>query len=346
MPVWPLAPTGRNLATTTPLTTSTSPPPEAAGAAPRRVLLAADDAPMARVREGDATVRDLVATVLSVAVTEILRQVPGIVAGDDVEAVHRARVATRRLRAELRMLRPVLSRPWADETRAELKWLAHGLGEVRDADVLYAELDKQQAKLPEVDRAEARALAGRVLTERQEPRARLVGMLQSVRFRALMDRLLDGTADPQLRAGDDRADDPAGSVLPSLVGKRHKALVRAMSNLGEDPCDEALHEIRKQSKSLRYVAEASRPFIGSPVKRLARSAERLQDVLGEVHDAAVAQTWLRRQVLITPGASTGLAAGELVDREWQRYLAHRLRWRHAGKRLQRKNVRRSLHQHK
>lgn len=335
--------------TDTPTTPGDWPPTDSprtatTGTATGGAATAVVDARMATVPGPDATMRDLVAALLSVAATEIVRRVPGIVAGDDVEAVHQARVATRRLRAQLRMLRPVLSRPWADDTRAELKWLARGLGAVRDADVLYAELDQQQGKLPEADRAEARALAGRVLAERRDAHDRLVETLQTERYRALIDRLLDATAVPPMRSGDDRADAAAQSVLPELVGKRYQRLARRVSKLGEEPSDEALHDVRKQSKSLRYVAEASRPFVGSPAKRLARSAERLQDVLGEVHDAAVAQAWLRHQVLITPAASTGLAAGELVDREWERYLVHHGQWRHAWKRLHRKKVRRWLRQ--
>lgn len=300
------------------------------------------DARMASMPSRDATMRDLVAALLSAAVTEIVRRVPGIVGGEDVEAVHQARVATRRLRAQLRMLRPVVNRQWADETRSELKWLAQCLGAVRDADVLYAELDEQQRTLPQVDRAAARVLSERVLAERREAHDRLVEELQSDRYRALMDRLLDATAVPPMRGRDHRADGSAESVLPELVAKRYRGLARRVSKLGEDPSDEALHEVRKQSKSLRYVAEASRPFVGSPAKRLARAAERLQDVLGEVHDAAAAQAWLRHQVLLTPRASTGLAAGSIVNREWERYRVHHGQWRHAWKRLHRKKVRRWL----
>lgn len=66
----------------------------------------------------------------------IVRHDPGARLGDDAEDVHQMRVATRRLRAFLRAARAVAEPRWADELRAELRWLADALGPVRDLDVL------------------------------------------------------------------------------------------------------------------------------------------------------------------------------------------------------------------
>src|SRR6202158_2797757 len=57
----------------------------------------------------------------------------------DVEAIHRLRVATRRLRAGLRMLREVAPGGEAQSTADELAWLCGAIGAVRDLDVLRSE---------------------------------------------------------------------------------------------------------------------------------------------------------------------------------------------------------------
>ncbi|MGA8568903.1 MAG: CHAD domain-containing protein, partial [Candidatus Binataceae bacterium] len=54
----------------------------------------------------------------------------------DVEAIHRLRVATRRLRAALRMLREVAPNDEAESAADELGWLCGAIGAVRDLDVL------------------------------------------------------------------------------------------------------------------------------------------------------------------------------------------------------------------
>ncbi len=68
--------------------------------------------------------------------------------------VHQARVATRRLRSDLKLYRPVLDPVWLSHTRADLKWLAMMLGEIRDLDVLAAGLGrKEQDDVAEVRRS-------------------------------------------------------------------------------------------------------------------------------------------------------------------------------------------------
>ena len=52
----------------------------------------------------------------------------------DPEGLHQMRVATRRLRAALRLFEQVVPTD-AEALRAELKWLATSLGAVRDLDV-------------------------------------------------------------------------------------------------------------------------------------------------------------------------------------------------------------------
>ena len=78
--------------------------------------------------------------------------------GDDPEGVHQTRVATRRLRSDLRTFRPVLDRAWADGLRDELRWIGTELGHVRDADVLLERLEARAATLPDATRAGAAVL--------------------------------------------------------------------------------------------------------------------------------------------------------------------------------------------
>jgi CHAD domain-containing protein len=65
---------------------------------------------------------------------ELCAQAVVVGAGDDPEAVHKMRVATRRLRAALRVFEDMLP-PSAAELGRELRWLAGALGAVRDLDV-------------------------------------------------------------------------------------------------------------------------------------------------------------------------------------------------------------------
>ncbi|HYM64458.1 MAG TPA: CHAD domain-containing protein, partial [Gaiellaceae bacterium] len=86
---------------------------------------------------------------------QILANDPGVRLGDDPEAVHRLRVATRRLRAVLRAAAPLLEREKSEPLRAELAWLADVLGPVRDLDVLGEYLRTEIRGLEPTDEAAA-----------------------------------------------------------------------------------------------------------------------------------------------------------------------------------------------
>jgi inorganic triphosphatase YgiF len=63
----------------------------------------------------------------------ILAADPGVRLGEDPEAVHKFRVAVRRLRAVLSTAQPFLAE-WVDGLHDELEWLGNALGPLRDED--------------------------------------------------------------------------------------------------------------------------------------------------------------------------------------------------------------------
>src|SRR5207302_1981585 len=83
-----------------------------------------------------ATAGDLVRVAIAASVQRLTRHDPGVRVGDDPEDVHQARVATRRLRSDLRTFASLLDPDWAASLVEELRWLGGVLGDVRDADVL------------------------------------------------------------------------------------------------------------------------------------------------------------------------------------------------------------------
>src|SRR5207247_2039150 len=83
-----------------------------------------------------ATAGDLLQHVIALSVASLMRHDPGVRLGDDPEDVHRARVATRRLRSQLRTFRRMLDPAWGNSLREDLRWLGTGVGSVRDTHVV------------------------------------------------------------------------------------------------------------------------------------------------------------------------------------------------------------------
>lgn len=242
---------------------------------------------------------------------------PEVRLGTDPEAVHKQRVATRRLRSLLRTARPILSDPDGSEhLRGELRWLGNALGEVRDRDVLIAHLQDELTTLEEASafRGVLKLLDG----EREKARDKLLVALDSPRYQRLLDEL---GSPPALQNGG----------LRSAATKEHRRLRKAVEQLSDEPSDEELHKVRIRAKRARYAAEA----VGAG-PRYTKRAKMLQDVLGEHQDAAVAEKRIRRLVSrVRAGRRTALAAGRLIERQRARRLAARQAWTKAWKRLER-----------
>jgi CHAD domain-containing protein len=307
------------------------PTPKLARALGPRALLPPELAPVALGRR--ATAADVLRRAFASSVRRIVEHDPAVRDGDP-EGVHQARVGTRRLRSDLRTFRPLLDRAWADPLRDELAWLAEALGVVRDADVLLVRLRDAAASLPPGDHALAENLLGRLVAERSEARERLLrDVLASERYLRLLDALVAGAASPRL---DEKAEGRAKDVVPGLVRRPWKKLRREVAALGDDPSDEALHRVRIRAKRARYAAEVAVPVFGSAATKLAQAIGALQDVLGDHHDAVVAESWLRTSAAgpYTDGAGA-LVAGEMIGLE--RAEAARLRrawppaWKAAAK---------------
>ncbi|MGH9077909.1 MAG: CHAD domain-containing protein, partial [Acidimicrobiales bacterium] len=123
-------------------------------------------------------------------------------------------------------------------------------------------------------------------------------------------------------------DGPARAVLPALVRLRWRRLDRRMALLGDDPPDDDLHEVRILAKRLRYAAEAVAPVVGRAAGRTGRDAARLQGVLGDHHDAVVAEAWLR-EAARRAGGGHALVFGQLIAGERQAHARARAEWQAA-----------------
>jgi CHAD domain-containing protein len=283
---------------------------------------------------GDATVLELVRHDLSAAVLRLFVHEPGVRLGEDPEAVHKARVATRRVRSSLRSFHAVLEAGWTSRLRAEARWLADRLGAVRDADVLLGRLEDQVDGLEKPDGRAARRLLKRLAGERDAARARLLAAMREGRYLQLLEDLLAAAGAPAVIDGDQ----PAAGVLVPMVARTWRKLRKEVDRAGDDPSDAQLHRIRVKAKRCRYAAEAVAPVVGEPAARFAEAVEAVQEVLGDHHDAVVAQAWLRQAAGGT-GDAKAQSAGQLIAAERAAAERARVQWHDAWKRLDRKKLR-------
>lgn len=282
-----------------------------------------------------STVAEVIGAGLAVSIIRLVRHDAGARLGEDPEDVHAARVATRRLRSDLRTFRSVLDPSWAASLRDELAWLGGELGPVRDAEVLLGRLRARADELLPVDAEAAAALLGGLSVRRDEARARLLGSMRGPRYSSLLDRLVQAANAPAVVEG---AGGQGSGGLGTLMAAPWGHLRAAAAAAATEPSDEALHRLRIRTKRARYAAEALAPTFDRPARGFVRAATELQDILGEHQDAVVAQAWLRGAAA-RAGAPRAFAAGLLAEQEHRAQAAASAAWPHGWKTLARKRFR-------
>jgi CHAD domain-containing protein len=281
----------------------------------------------------DSPAKDVIKSVLAESIATLLRQDPLVRTSGDPEAVHQARVATRKLRSHLRTFGPLLDPEWTDPLRSELGWLAMGLGAVRDREVLLERLRERTKSLPASDLRSANSLLQILVVEIDTLRKKLLTELDSVRYIDLLERLVTAAHAPVTLPD---ADQPAASVLPLLATGPWRRLRSAIRQLPDPPTDPELHRIRILAKRARYAAEAVAPVAGSAAAAFARAAAKLQTVLGEHQDSVTAQAWLRSARI---SGRRAFVAGELIAMEHVAAEEARAKWPKVWKALNRKQLR-------
>lgn len=279
-----------------------------------------------------AVIRDA----LDASVQRLLVADPIARVGEDPEGVHQARVATRRLRSDLRTFAPLLDPVWVTSLRDELRWLGAELGGAREAEVLLGHLRARAQALPPDIARQVSPVLDAAVGDRADAYDRVLEVLRSSRYLDLVDRLVQGAMAPRMSAD-------AGSAttrdLTRLARQPWKRLRRDYLALGSDPPDAALHAVRIRAKRARYAVEAvARAIDGDRPRKFAAALTDLQDVLGDHQDAVVAEAWLRARIVPANPVETyaagmlggllradALAATAVLPRAWHRASRRRLR---------------------
>lgn len=218
------------------------------------------------------------------AALEALRERP------EAEAVHQARVATRRLRALLKIFKPLAQDEVARRLDAELAWLAGEFDAARDLDVFVGEVWRGAA--PGADFTGKDAFERGLRAIHANAYLRMEAALGSPRARAVLLEAAawleagDWTTDPALA---EVREGPARAYAAEALDARLKA-VRKRAKRFDDLDAEARHRLRLKGKILRYAAEDLAPLFPEHAERADRfvkAAKAAQDTLGALNDRSV-----------------------------------------------------------
>jgi len=247
--------------------------------------------PLAEPSGSDAPARDVLLAYLARQGGTLQWYEPGV-RTDAPDAVHKARVATRRLRSALGAFGRLFRGSRVAEVRAELRWLGEALGAPRDAEVLREEFGDLLAELgPDAGPGVRNRLLGHLDAVHARSHAALVEVLDSPRAAGLREELTGLLVEPPWRGG---ASAPARDVLPGLVGRAGERGVALRERAEAHPRDlERWHEVRMAAKEVRYCTEARRGAFGADMAARAGRWTEVTEAFGTLQDAVVARGLLR-----------------------------------------------------
>ena len=218
--------------------------------------------------------------------------------GEDIEALHDMRVATRRMRNAARLFEDYLG----PEMKPFIKGIKHtnrALGAVRDLDVFWQKTeayiaDAQDAQ-PDLSQLEAAWSEAH-----QVAREEMLDYLDSKKYRKFKRRFGQYLQAPwpetQPRFTDKGEAVPhrLRHIAPILIYQR-LANLRAYESVlpGEEIDLEHYHRLRIAAKYVRYTLEYFEEVLGPDVGELISRIKKLQDHLGDLQDAVVASNILR-----------------------------------------------------
>lgn len=239
---------------------------------------------MSAERAGDAAMASVLLTLLD----DIETNLAGTLAGTDPECLHDLRVGVRRTRSLLKLTGDVLPHELAPWYAAHFRWLGGLTTPVRDLDVLLLAFDELAAGVPDDRRHDLEAFREHLRQQRSVRFEALTRGLSGTRFSGLRKgwrEELTAAVDSGGRTG--RTVPTLGELAAERVARADKAVRKRARALTADSPPEALHDLRKRAKELRYLLETFAPLYGQPARKAINKLKHVQDVLGAYQDTQV-----------------------------------------------------------
>lgn len=228
----------------------------------------------------EASLVDTIVPKLDAWLDDLADAIPRVIHETDTEAVHDLRVALRRIRSLLRVVRSVFGRFHVKIIRDELKRVADATGSLRDEEVLVETIDALD--LSDVDREALTPWLARREEQERTLRRSVIRMLESDCLEPPMKHLRALLRLPVRPGRDKEAHRFARDVV--FVAQGHVEALRTadVNNVV------AMHDLRIAFKRLRYAVEALGPALPPELRAWRQVATKFQKVLGNLHDHDVA----------------------------------------------------------
>jgi CHAD domain-containing protein len=242
------------------------------------------------------------------------------VRGDlDSEFLHDLRVATRRTRSALTQIQGVFPPAPLNDFKERFRWLGQISGPTRDLDVFLLGFADYRARVPAAMQGDLEPYRRFLQRRQREEQQILAKRLASPHLRKLLKDWRTFLETPQPTDPDaPNARRPAKAVADERTWKMFRRVIKEGRAITDDSPHEAIHELRKSCKKLRYLMEFFQDlYPAGNIQALIKAIKALLDNLGEFQDLEVHAHKIREDAGVmaaegSAGADTLMAMGALV----------------------------------
>lgn len=241
----------------------------------------------------DASILDFGADNLLRNLTALQQEYEGVREGKDIEAIHRMRVASRRLRTGLPLFGPTLAPKKSGAWIQQIRELTKALGAARDCDVQLEHLQQFYLQLPG---GPARPGIRRLLLRLRQRRQKLQQAVEKaladlVKSNVLME--MQRKLHPIL---EDAQNPPRSAALHALgcsaIREKLEQFLYYEVFIRDPEDKDDLHAMRIAAKHLRYTLEIFSSLYADELKPYLKALRQTQEMLGEIHDCDVWMIYL------------------------------------------------------
>lgn len=220
---------------------------------------------------------------------QIERNIDGTIEDIDSEFLHDLRVAVRRSRSALNRLKGVLPQTVQDKFGAELAWIGSITTPVRDLDVYLIDYPKYRDQLRAELQTDLAPLYDFLVAHHKTERAELIKNLKSRRFKDFLSKWRIFLEKPvPARPTAPAASQNIRELADARIWKTYRKVITEGKAITQECPAEALHDLRKTCKKLRYVLEFfASLYDEQEIKHLVKTLKVLQENLGVFQDLDV-----------------------------------------------------------
>ena len=240
----------------------------------------------------------------------------------DSEFLHDFRVAIRRSRSLLTLMKGVFQPQVNQSLKVDLQTAGKATNRLRDLDVYLLDQQSYEDRIPDRLRPGIAPLFASLRRRRGVEKRKTIRFLDSADYRRIIahiESVAGQEPDPD-PPEPDLANQPIQPLASRVIFRRYKKIIKAGSRIDASTPDADLHRLRIECKKLRYALEFFRTlYPADEMKALIKQLKSLQDNLGRFNDLSVQQDFLHAFLETIDGqkpnaVQLAAATGALISR--------------------------------